>query len=138
LGLIIQRQRRAVEEVFTTDNVTITKETEFYLNDRKLTMLGTSIGVGTCSDIKEVNIAVLGQNPETGPTHPLSSPIHCLGLVLLRNLLPEEYEDQKKSGWYVGQPLLMIEGLEIKEKRSQSNLINLRLSGRKSSYVNLV
>jgi len=138
LGLVIQFQRRAIEKVFARTHITITKETEFRLNGHGLTFLGTSTGVGTCSDIHGINIAVLGQGSGIRPAHPLTSPIDCLGLVLLRNLLPEEYEDQKKSGWYVGQSMLMIEGLKIKEERSPNNSINLKLSGRKSSYVHLV
>jgi hypothetical protein len=138
LGLVIQFQRRAIEGAFTKTPITIAKETEFRLNGRRLNLLGVSPGFGTCSDIWGVDIAVLGQNSETEPVHPSAFPIRCQGLILLRNLLPDEYEDQKKSKWYVGQPLLMVEGLEIKEEGSQSNLINLRLNGRKSSYVHLV
>ena len=138
MGLVIQFQRRAIEKVFAITHVTITKENEFRLNGHRLNLLGISTGVGTCSDIWGVDIAVFEQNSQTEPLHPLVFPIHCQGLVLLRNLLPGEYKDQKKSEWYVGQSLLMVEGLEVKDKRSLDNLVNLKLSGRKSSYVHLV
>ena len=136
MGLVLQRQRRAVESAFSNMHFVIHKETKFYLYSKRVSLLGISVGVGTCSDLHGIYIAVLGEFSPKNHSEDIKFPIHCSGLTLLRELTPEELVIEKGSRWFNDQPLLLIEGLLPRETYDPSSKrVDLVLNGKKISYV---
>ena len=101
-----------------------------------VSLLGISAGVGTCSDLHGIYIAVLGKYSPQSNLEDLTFPIHCSGLTLVRELTPEELAIEQKSRWFNNQPLLLIAGLLPQEPHNPSSKrVDLVLNGKKISYV---
>lgn len=136
MGLVLQQQRRAVEHAFSEIKFVIHDGVTFYLNFKRIELLGISVGVGTCSDLQGIDIAVLGKYPDQNKLKKLNFPIHCSGLTFLRDLTQEELVAERESRWFNEQPLLMVEGLIPQQPHDPSSKrINLILNGKKTSYV---
>jgi len=137
MGFILQQQRRAIEAVFSPIALTLFPDCSFVFEGTPLNLLGVSEGVGTCANVKDINVAVFSMefpfNPEF---HRLPEfPTRCLGAVILRNPTKIEIDELKKERHYLEQGRLAVEGLRFaavspKQFRFQSN-------GRSTTYVRL-
>ena len=97
MGAIIQRQRRAIEHFYhqgIRNQIRIENPLDnFKLNDGSILYLGgVSQGIGTCSDIKGMNIPVFWQGEIRIPTEKeLEVLKNCHYVVLLRKTLPTDH-----------------------------------------------
>ena len=110
MGFILQQQRRAIEAVFSPIALTLFPDCSFIFEGTLLNLLGVSEGVGTCADIKDINVAVFSTefpfNPEFH--HLPKFPSRCLGAVILRNPTKIEIDELKKSRYYLDQSRLAL------------------------------
>lgn len=86
MGLTIQTERRAAEAVFQKITFLQQISQKYYLAGKEIFLSGVSLGIGTCADMRKVNIAVFEYHPK--PKRQLSGPINlinCSGAVLIRN-----------------------------------------------------
>ena len=136
MSFILQNQRRAIEKVFTRTNFTIWQTSWFSLNGRPVNLLGISTGIGTCSDIHGVNIAVLSWeafNPKVN--HPINFPANCSGAILIRNENKKELKERAESLFYINRVILVVEGLEVLIKTRPPQEIYVTLNNSKTSYI---
>ena len=135
MGFVLQRQRRAVEAVFDKFDILIKQESRFLFENKKINLLGISRGAGTCSDIHNINIAILSLDYPFNPElHRLPKfPITCQGAVLLRNPNHEEIEAGKIS-FSPNAPICAVEGLKL-VSRSENDIFCLNSNGKSITYV---
>lgn len=132
MGLVLQFQRRALEDVvldknkksrnkFPTDNVRY-----FLENGEELFLLGVSEGVGTCSDAHEIFIGVLSTTPVQRIDRYRNTSVFCAGFAILRNPTREEWDESNM-------PCMMVEGLKVKSVNIGP--IVLARNGKKKLYA---
>jgi len=142
MSSIRQYQRRALEALKPKEiqSIYLLNTDEFYLNDEKIFLVGISRGVGTCSDLHNINIAVFSRiKPENNQT-PLRPTLEilCAWSALLRDLteteLQEELNDKKDISHLTVEriePILLIENNDVRTYYFQS-------TNQKEFYVNTI
>jgi len=133
-------QRRALERLGPRKIVplTVSAKDKYYLDGKRIYLLGTSIGIGTCSDLKDINIAVFGREKPASPRFPRNgSESICQWAALLRR--PTEKELQEERNGRDIRCLLAVEGIKISklEKDKGFNRVYFVLTGKKELYVNI-
>ncbi|MDO8558481.1 MAG: hypothetical protein Q7S09_04840 [bacterium] len=133
MGLILQFQRRAIEAVFEDCSLKISEGQRRYLDGEELSLLGVSVGVGTCSDLHDVDIAVFGKKAafDLRANHPVSLPKECRGAVLLRSRLEGEVDPECPVG--PGQYAFVVEGLRITPR--QGRAVHFTRNFKKRTYI---
>lgn len=126
-------QRRALESVIGPESPDMLPNLEgdkFYLGGEPIYFLGTSSGVGTCSDMHGVDIAVFSMTPANGePRGTLES---CTHAALVRPLTEEEREQQA----YKEVAYKAVDGLRVVKK--EWNYVIFERNGKKAVYVNTI
>jgi len=121
-------QRRELEALISNDAETIVigEKRKYFLEGKEIFLAGISLGIGTCSDLCGINIAVFSSK---GENKTISSPVTCSAAALVRDLLPEEERDD-------GISRKAVERLKI-VKIDQTRIV-FKLSGRKKFYTNTI
>lgn len=135
MACIIQTQRRALENVLDNSPLKIEKEQYYDLNGEELTLLGVSVGVGTCSDMHGVDIAVFSKEVPFDPDmhHLPLLPKECSGAVLVRKPFSGETDPELPLGH--GQKALVAEGLTATCR--EGRIIGFLSNQRKRFYIPL-
>lgn len=144
MGLVLQFQRSAIEDLhkFTESrslpqsiasmNLIMEDGTPFFI-------LGISIGVGTCSDIQDMDVLVLGCNPpKNGPIMPRGATTeNCSYAILLRFQTEREFQEMRKDPCHEHEkgPRLCVELLRI--KMIDNVTVVLSLTGKVVHYPSL-
>ena len=138
MGLITQMQRRSVEKVYVPFEMTIRAADKFFLFQKEIRLLGISVGIGSCSDIHGVNIAVFSKEfPFNPDIHRLPDfPIRCGGAVILRSPRYEEIENIGNDHKTTIIPLCAVEGLELVAAKSHEKIFYV--NGKSDTYVILI
>src|SRR3989344_2385352 len=90
MGFIVQMQRRVIEAIYADHELTIEEGAKYFIGDDEVFLLGISRGIGTCSDLHGIDIAVFGKS-RLDPEHESrqrkydASITSCRGAVLLRD-----------------------------------------------------
>ncbi|MDO8496548.1 MAG: hypothetical protein Q7S43_03805 [bacterium] len=82
MGFILRTERRAVESVFQKNLISLKPGQRYFLENKELFFIGVSMGIGTCSDLHGINIALFQEVDNQLTTIPL---ITCAGAVLVRD-----------------------------------------------------
>lgn len=153
MGRVLQTQRRAIESLRSAamelnshkelDSVDMNKVVlcslnEVYVLEPGRTMIypwGTSVGVGTCSDIRGMNVLVMGLN-ELKEMFPVFEPHEYV--VLCRSVTDEERREYKEVNRYGGDPSLACVELIWFVRRFPFHTITFARTGKKQVYVSLV
>ncbi len=94
MGYISQRQRRAIESLRFYATPLPNLAHPFFLGHRHVYILGISTGIGTCSDVRDVDVLVLGLGPVMRPHIPFGCSIErCAYAVLERDATAGEKEE---------------------------------------------
>lgn len=115
MACVKQWQRRALEKLRPWTIVplvfSVNGKDEFYLiNGKRIYLLGVSSGIGTCSDLKDVNIAVFGYEKPKFIIFPRRWNKTCQWAALLREPTKKELQEKQAEGIYCW---MVVEGLEI-------------------------
>ncbi len=131
MSCIRQYQRKALEALKPKEiqSIYLLSTDEFYLDDEKIYLVGISKGIGTCSDLHDINIAVFSRiKPEDNqaPLRP-NVEILCAWSALLRGLTDTELQeevDEKKDMPHLAveriEPILLIERNDVRVYYFQS------------------
>lgn len=143
MSCIRQYQRRALEALKPKEiqSIYLLSTNEFYLDNQKIYLLGISEGIGTCSDLHGVNIAVfsrakpednrmlLGQNKE----------IFCAWSTLLRKPTEEEFQNELKDKKGIAYLVVeLIEPILLIEKDDGKRIYYFKSTTKKEFYVNTI
>lgn len=82
MGFILRTERRAVESVFQQNFISLRSGQRYFLENREIFFVGVSLGIGTCSDLRGINIAIFQEIDSRSTIIPL---VTCAGTVLVRN-----------------------------------------------------
>lgn len=82
MGFILRTERRAVESVFQHNLISLRSGQRYFLENREIFFVGVSLGIGTCSDLHGINIALFQEIDSRSTIIPL---VTCAGTVLVRN-----------------------------------------------------
>ena len=145
-------QRRAVEALKSENMVPFIiseedKEAQYYLQRKKdgeikfqrIYLLGISEGVGTCSDLKDVNIAVFGRKKPSYIRFPKKTKeIICEWAALLREPSQQELKEEGKDS--KSMPYLQVEEMRIYriEEKCRLKRVYFCLTGKKKLYANTI
>ena len=124
-------QRRALESLVNMGASVITTRLEgakFYLDETPIYFLGVSTGIGTCSDMHGLDIAVFANFPPIGK--PRGNMKSCLYAALLRSSTEEEKQQQACPDL----AYMTVEGLEV--VKQEWNYVVFKQGGTKAIYVN--
>ncbi len=141
MGNIHTPQRRALEALKPEKiyPLIISTEDKYYFNGKEIYLLGISEGIGTCSDLKDINIAVFGQKEPCSPRFPRGkTEVDCSWAVILRDPTDEEMEQEERDGRI---PCLTVEGIEILGKfliKKGRTIYQFISTGKKKIYVNTI
>lgn len=144
MSCIRQYQRRALEALKPEKDWPIMipngKIDEYYLYGEKIHLLGISEGIGTCSDLKDINIAVFGKTkPELIQFPRNCQHVICSWSALLRN--PTDKELQENWRGKEGISCLVVEGLELTayklDLETVASCYYFLLSKKKQFYVRI-
>ena len=142
MSSIRQYQRRALESLKPekTDDFIVCPDDQYFLNFQKIYLLGISKGIGTCSDLHGVNIAVFGSQttlPELRWHPKPGEKIECSWSALLREPSSEEKQRSSLSNSIFS---LAVEGLEVlrQKKEKKSNLIYFTPTGKIEVYCQTI
>jgi|SRR3989338_2697198 len=86
-GFMLRTERRAVESVFQKNLISLKPGQKYFLENNGLFFIGVSLGIGTCSDLLGINIALFQEVDNQLTTISL---ITCAETVLVRNLRENE------------------------------------------------
>jgi hypothetical protein len=91
MACVKQWQRRVIEGLAPHAQLLTLPDSEmqFFLGSRRLFPLGISNGIGTCADLANLDVLVLGLAPPGEPRHAAGIG-NCRYAVLLRNCTAEE------------------------------------------------
>lgn len=130
MGLILRTERRAVESVFQKNCISLKPGQRYFLESRELFFVGVSPGIGTCSDLHGINIALFQEVVNRPTIIPL---ITCAGTVLVRSRRENE---PTKWLYPVQVPICRItEGIRV--ARTDGNKIYFESSCATNIYVPL-
>lgn len=132
-----QFQRRAIEHVIKpvtpAPTISLAPKHKYFLNGREIFLLGISTGVGTCSDLHGINVAVFGNRPND---FSLSASERLHAAVLRRSRRDTEFDGDIDEKLLAN--CLAIEGLAIKYDDFGCRQLTFQSSGKVKLYVNLV
>lgn len=126
-------QRRALEALTIgrlPTKITVGGNRIYYLEDRELYLLGISEGVGTCSDLHGLNIAVFSHKGGKDGISP--KPCDYAGLV--RKLTTEETNEDYYARRNISR--LVVDGLEVVEDTAE--FTRFANTGRKERYTSTI
>ena len=114
---------------------------EFYLENEKIYLLGISKGIGTCSDLHGIDVAVFGHIEPKDNRIPLkpNARIFCAWSALLRKPIEEEFQNELKDK--SGIPHLVVELIEpilLIEKKDGKRIYHFKSTKKKEFYVNTI
>lgn len=130
MGLILRTERRPIEAVYGQNLISLKPGQKYFLEGKELFFIGVSKGVGTCSDLRGIDIAVFQYTTNQPAVTPSRA---CHGTVLIRNRREGEltkwlYPEQIKI-------CLVAEGIEI--ARSEENTTYFESNHKTEIYVPL-
>lgn len=130
MGFILRTERRAVESVFQKNCISLKPGQKYFLENRELFFVGVSLGIGTCSDLHGINIAIFQEVVNQLTITPLMT---CDGTVLVRS----RRENEPTKWLYPAQiPICRItEGIRV--VRTDGNKIYFESSRATNIYVPL-
>jgi len=105
------------------------RDSEFFLDGKRIYLLGVSEGVGSCSDLLGVYIAVFSENPGSAKAIP-GRMDDCSYAALLRVAKEEEKEP------YPDCSCMVVEGLALPQREAE--YIEFVKDGTKAVYVNII
>ncbi len=126
-----QEQRQALESAFRGIpplDRGVEFRSFFELEGRRLAFWGVSEGYGTCSQIHNVNVAVLG-DPDLGSA-PIPHGLNIHYIFWLREADPDELSSYERQ---MGIKVMIVELLQVKEVNAQK--VILSRSALKGRYV---
>ncbi len=141
MSRLIQYQRRAIEKVVDLSDegkFVLVANQEYILSNSVIFLAGVSEGVGTCSDLHNVNVAVFTKNPKDKGRVKFLDPdyqIICEGAVLLRDRRKGESSPDIHPAC---SDIEAVDGLCILHKFDHPKRIFFKPNGRSALYVQLV
>lgn len=141
MGNVHTPQRRALESLKPEEvrPLVISIKDRYYFNGNEIFLLGISEGIGTCSDLHGINIAVFGQKELSSPRFPRGkTEVNCSWVALLRKPTDEEL---KQEGHDSRTPCLIVEEIEILGEhpiKKDKTIYNFIATGKKKIYVNTI
>lgn len=135
MSSIRQHQRRAIEALARANalrSVEIKFGVKFFLDGREVFFGGISPGVGTCSDMHDVDFAVFSGLDSDAVLLP-EKPKSVAGAVFVRGARTKA--ERHAIGDYHGQLVCVVEALRCDEVRS--DLTRFYRIGKKKSYVSI-
>ncbi len=141
MGNVHTPQRRALESLKPEEvrSLVISIEDKYYFNGNEIFFLGISEGIGTCSDLHGINIAVFGQEESPSPRFPRGKiKVNCSWAAILRKPADEEL---KQEGHNSDTLCLMVEGIEILGEhpiKKDKTIYNFIATGKKKIYVDTI
>ncbi|MDP3792779.1 MAG: hypothetical protein Q8Q89_03540 [bacterium] len=140
MSRVIQYQRRALEKVIDqSSSFTIEAGQIYILNNSVVFLAGLSEGVGTCSDMHGVYVAVFTKDPADQSRIRFLDPNHkleCGGAVLLRERRRDEFNPDIHPSLI--ENCLAVEGLCVLHNVPKFKSIFFKQNGKSSLYVDLV
>lgn len=137
-------QRRALEALKPKqkDIFDFSQQDEFVLSGKRIYLLGISEGIGTCSDLHGINIAVLGWiQPESirMPMQSQNKKITCSWSALLREPTEEEFQNELKGKKGIAYLVVeLIEPILLIEKDDGKRIYYFKSTTKKEFYVNTI
>lgn len=134
--------RRALEALKPKqkDIFDFSQQDEFVLSGKRIYFLGISEGIGTCSDLKGINIAVFGRRkPEACRMPCKDAKVECRWSALLREPTEEEFQNELKDKKGIAYLVVeLIEPILLIEKDDGKRIYYFKSTTKKEFYVNTI
>lgn len=139
---IRQYQRRALEALKPeeTQSIQISNTDKFYLNNKRIYLLGISEGIGTCSDLYGIYIAVFSFSKPENVRVPMGhQEVICSWSALLREPTKEEFRNRLKDKNDISYLVVeLIEPILLAEKDDGKRIYYFKSTTKKNFYVNII